>query len=156
MREVEKVSLFDVKGQMKVNNILYECGKYMASTYNLHHWDNSRFKNVIIILLCLLKNDVFLVFDEGKEIATFQTKKINDVLRFEKLATRPNCMSKGIGSFCLEEIEKQAKSKECKRIRMEVYSPSVHAVDFYIHRGFAIVGEKKTLKYSEFEMERKI
>lgn len=59
MYEVKRVSLINLSGQFKVNNILYDCGKDMAKKYDLHHWDNSHFKNLIIVVLCELKNAVY-------------------------------------------------------------------------------------------------
>ena len=87
---VKKLSKFDVFSLNDVCSILYECGKDMAKKYDLHHWDNSYIKNIIVVFLCVLKNDIYIVFDnDGKTIATFQLNKTNDILCFQKLATRP-------------------------------------------------------------------
>lgn len=154
MYTIKKVAFFDIVKQLKVNKILYDCGKYMAKKYDLHHWDNSHFKNFIIVLLCEIKNNVYLIYEDGKAIATFQTKRVKEVLKFEKLATSPNCMAKGIGTYCLKVIEQQANDLGCKKINMEVYSSSQHAIDFYLHRGYVVTSKTKTLKYSEIIMEK--
>lgn len=156
MYQVQKIGLFNIPGQIKVNNILFACGKDMAKKYDLHHWDNTHFKNFIIVALCELKNSVYLVTEDGKSVATFQTKKNDDTLRFEKLACSPELAGKGIGSYCMSCIEKMAKKMNCKRVVMEVYSPSKHALDFYLHRGYVVCGETKTLKYFEVKMEKKL
>lgn len=55
MYRIKKISILNLIGQNKINNILFDCGKDMAKKYDLHHWDNSHLKNFIIILLCELK-----------------------------------------------------------------------------------------------------
>ena len=152
--KVKKISILNLIGQFKVNRILFDCGKDMAMKYNLYHWDNSCFKNFIIVLLCELKNTVYLVEDNGMPIATFQIKISHDAVRFEKLACSPKYAGKGIGSYCVNYIEEITKKANCNRVCMEVYSPSQHAIDFYIHRGYRICGRTETRKYSEVIMEK--
>lgn len=41
----------------------------------------------------------------------------------------------------------------CIKLR-KVYAPSKHALDFYLHRGYKVCGNTKTLKYSEIRMEK--
>lgn len=156
MYEVKKIGLLNLSGQLKVNNILFDCGKDMANKFDLHHWENSHFKNFIIIAMCELKNTVYLVTDKGDPIATFQTKKIGKMMRFEKLASLPQNSGKGVGTFCIKKIENIAKEAGCDKVCMEVYSPSQHALDFYLHRGYIVCGETRTLKYSEVKMEKRL
>lgn len=154
MYKVKKIGIFNLLGQIKVNNILFDCGKDMAKKYDLHHWDNSHFKNFIIVALCELKNTVYLVSKNGNPVATFQTKRIDKIMRFEKLACSPKFADKGIGSYCMTYIEEMALKMGCDIVCMEVYSTSQHALDFYIHRGYKLCGETNTLKYSEVKMEK--
>lgn len=156
MYKVQKIGLFNIGGQIKINNILFECGKDMVKKYDLHHWDNSHFKNFIIIFLCELKNSVYLVTEGRKPIATFQIKQVDKVIRFEKLACFPEYSGKGVGSYCMNYIEKIAQNRGCEKVVMEVYSPSQHALNFYLHKSYEICGETKTLKYSEVKMEKHI
>lgn len=72
-----------------MSDILYECGKDMADKYDLHHWDNSHIKNWLIIALCALRNNIYLVYSGEIPIATFQTRKVEQSLLFQKLATTP-------------------------------------------------------------------
>lgn len=154
MYTVRKISILNLLGQFKVNNILFDCGKDMAMKYNLHHWENSHFKNFIIVMLCELKNTVYLVEDKGHPIATFQIKILDKTIHFEKLACSPQYAGKGIGSYCIGYIEELAVKTKCNKVCMEVYSPSQHALDFYIHRGYKICGKTETRKYSELKMEK--
>ena len=91
MYKIKKVGLFDFSGQIRVNSILYNCGKDMAKKYDLHHWDNSHFKNFIIVVLCVLKNSVYLVSEEDNFVATFQTRKVGEMFRFENLHVCQRC-----------------------------------------------------------------
>lgn len=89
MYQVSKLSKFNIVGLKKVSDILYECGKDMAKKYHLYHWDNSYIKNYIIVALCTMKNDIYLVYSERTPTATFQTRKIEQSFLFQKLATTP-------------------------------------------------------------------
>lgn len=150
----EKVSAFSIEKLMHIEKILYRCGKDMAQKENLRHWDNSHLKNLIIVALCVLKNTLYLVSADGVPAATFQTKKIGEKYRFQKLATDPDFSGRGIGSFCMSEIEKQAADAGCKTVTLEVYEKSLHAKAFYEHRGYTVTDRISTLKYSELVMEK--
>ena len=156
MYSVRKLSKCNIAGLKKVSDILYECGKDMKKKYGLHHWDNSHIKNYIIIALCALKNDIYLVCNEKTPVATFQVRKKKQSLLFQKLATAPAFSGKGIGSYCLTEIERLAKENACAEVICEVYDKSEHAKSFYEHRGYAIYGATETLKYKEWQMRKEI
>ena len=151
---VKQISPFSIHRLMQVENILFKCGKNMAEEQNLHHWDNSHIKNAVIVCLCALKNKIYLVFDDVTPIATYQTKVIGDNFRFQKLATTPDFSGRGIGSFCMREIERQASNSGCKSVCCEVYDKSTHAINFYKHKGYVVVGKEETLKYTELIMEK--
>ena len=156
MYSVCKLKILSVLGLKKASDILYECGKDMANKYNLHHWDNSHIKNWIIIALCSLKNDIYLVYNGEIPVATFQTRKIKKSLLFQKLATLPVFSGKGIGSYCLSEIERVAKENGCTEVVCEVYDKSEHAKSFYEHRGYATYGTTETLKYKELKLRKEL
>ena len=128
----------------------------MAEKYDLHHWDNSHLKNWVIVALCALKNDVYLVFNEKRPVATFQIRKTEHSILFQKLATSPDFAGGGIGSFCLNEIEKLGKAKDCKEAICEVYDKSEHAVNFYENRGYVVYGTAETLKYRELKLKKEL
>ncbi len=138
----------------KVASILNACGKDMAEKYDLHHWDNSYFKSFVIVIMCAIKNDVYLLYNGDKAVATFMTKKQKDSLHFEKLGTLPSESGCGIGSLCMDKIEEIAKQGGCEKVVMEVYEPSQHAISFYEHRGYKMAGTTETLKYKEIRMEK--
>lgn len=156
MYTLKKVGKLDIPKLNAVAQILNACGKDMAKKYDLHHWNNPYIKTLIIVALCDLKNTIYLIYDGTKPVATFMTKRNGDALHFEKLGTLPSESGKGIGSFCMKKIEELAKEADCKKVVMEVYEPSQHAISFYEHKGYVTVGLTDTLKYREVKMEKRI
>lgn len=152
--KIKRVHIYEVKKALTVAQILYRCGKDMANRYSLHHWDNPMIKSCVIVFLCLLKNQIYLVMDSGNAIATFQLKKLEDTLFFEKLAVIPEEAGKGYGSYCMKLIEAKAKKMGCGKVRMEVYDKSKHAIAFYMCKGYSQVGEIDTIKYTDLIMEK--
>lgn len=149
-----RVSVFSFSRLIQVERILYESGKNMVINEGLHHWDNSHFKNLLIMCLCILRNHIFLVLDDGSSVATFQTKKTEDKMTFSKFAVKPDCSKHGIGSYCMHAIERLAVNEGCRSVCCEVYDKSSKALAFYEHRGFMTVGRKSTVKYSELILEK--
>ena len=156
MYKVCRLHVWNLLKLLSVSDILYKCGKDMAEKYDLHHWDNSHFKNWIIVALCILKNRVYLVYDGKQAIATFQTRKIGHAYLFQKLATLPGFSGAGVGSFCLNEIEKMGRALGCREIMCEVYEKSEHAKSFYLKRGFTVCGTTETLKYKELKLKKEL
>lgn len=155
--KIKKISSFNLVAMKQLSDILYACGKDMAIKYNLHHWDNNRIKTFMIAIYSSLKNDTFLVEDENKRnIATFQVYIKNKKLHFGKLVTYPLYSGKGVGSYCMKSIENLAWERGCNQICMEVYDKSLHALDFYMHKGYQKCGEVKILKYTEIKMKKTI
>ena len=145
-----KISCFNLVALNKVSGILYRCGKDMAHKQGLHHWDNTKLKTFLIVLLCVLKNKIYLVYNTEKQaVATFQVKRTGEILHFSKLATDPYFSKQGIGSYCMQTIEQMASASGCTEICMEVYDKSNHARAFYEHRGYVVSGTLETLKYTE-------
>lgn len=156
MLDIKKVSKNNISDLNKAAKILNACGKDMAEKYDLHHWDNLYIKSLMIVGMCALKNDVYMIYDGLKPVATFMTMKNGDTLHFEKLGTLPAESGKGIGSFCMTKIEESARQAGCTKVAMEVYEPSQHAISFYEHKGYKKVGTTDTLKYKEIKMEKSI
>ena len=154
VNKVSKINIFQLN---KVRYILHLAGKDMSAKYGLNHWNNSFFKDCIIIILCCLKNEIYIVRNqENVIVATFQIHLINEDLCFEKLATHPLLLGKGIGSFCINEIETIAKNKKCKNVICEVFDKSQHAIDFYQNKGYSIYDTIDTLKYKEYKMKKEL
>lgn len=153
---VKKIGVTDIKGLLAVSYILYKCGKDMAHKLDLHHWNNPYIKSFVIVCICSLKNSVYLVSNEKEKVATFQVRQQGEKLYFEKLATSPSDYGKGIGSFCMNQIEEIALKKGCKKVCMEVYSLSQHAIKFYEYHGYITNKVESTLKYKIIKMEKNL
>ena len=156
MYKLEKVGKLNIPKLWAVAQILNKCGKDMAEKYDLHHWDNSFIKSLAIVGICNLKNNIYLLCDVARPVATFMTKHNGTSLHFEKLGTTPTESGKGVGSYCMTKIEDRAKEAGCNKVVMEVYEPSRHAISFYEHKGYKRVGMTDTLKYKEIKMEKDI
>ena len=52
------------------------------------------------------KNNIYLIKSHNTVVATFQIKKIEGELHLEKLAIIPKYQGKGIGTYCIDAIEK--------------------------------------------------
>lgn len=153
---VEKINLFNINAMIDRAKILFDCGKNMAND-GLNHWNNGMVKTLLISVYSSFGNNVYIVRDnENNCVATFQTKISNESLHFAKLATKPSCSGKGIGSFCIKIIEKYAIESGCKKINLEVYDKSQHAIEFYMHKGYKKCGETRTFKYTEILMEKNL
>lgn len=156
MLQYKRVHLWNISGLLKVLGILDRCGKDMAKKYALHHWDNSFVKNLAIVGMCALKNKIWLVLEDGRAVATFQTSKKDQRLSLQKLGTDPSHAGKGIGLFCMQTVEQMAKNANCKAVCLEVYAASTYAIGFYENRGYRCVGKVSTLKYSELKMQKNL
>lgn len=155
MYSIHAVSVFNIPDLCRVERILYRCGKDMAERYNLFHWNHSHIKNMAVVALCALKNRIYLVRDSSdKAIATYQTKITEDTLLFSKLATDPAFAGKGVGTFCMESIERMAAEKSCHNVCLEVYDQSRHAIRFYKNRGYVECGSVRTRKHTALKMKK--
>lgn len=96
MYSVRRVKKWNIAGLLMVSNILFTCGKNMAQQYDLHHWDNAHIKNWLVVALCALKNDIYLVYDQHTPVATFQTRRVDRSMLFQKLATLRNMKAEGL------------------------------------------------------------
>ena len=137
MYTLTRVGLFDVARLNKVASILNACGKDMERKLGLRYWDNSYLKTFVIVGLCALKNQIFLLYDGSRPVATFMTRVCKDGLHFQKLATAPS-------------------ESGLQKVAMEVYEASKHAIAFYEHRGYRSAGVTNTLKYREIKMEKSL
>lgn len=94
--------------------------------------------------------------DPKTAVATFQVRKMGNSLFFQKLATAPDFAGSGIGSFCLNEIERTGRECGCTDLICEVYDQSKHAITFYENKGFCVYGTDETLKYNVLKLIKKL
>lgn len=156
MFTVCKIKKYDIVKLMKISKILYDCGKDMAQKNNLHHWNVSRLKMFLIVMLYNLDNDTYLVYDGKILKATFQVKQSDNVLAFQKLATAPQYSGGGLGTFCLQEIERIAEKRGCKEIICDVYDKNVNVKEFYEKRGYYVYDTGATRNYTILKLKKEI
>ena len=156
MYSVQRLKRLSIKKFFSVVRILHKCGKDMAKNQGLMHWNNSYLKTCVIVALCVLKNDVYLVYDGKAPVATFQVRLNNGSVVFQKLATSPEYAGRGIGRRCLFEIERIGRAGGCNSVLCEVYDKSEHAIRFYEKCGFIECGTEKTRKYSQIKMRKQL
>lgn len=154
MLSVHKISPLNLPAFWETAKILSDCGDDMYQKYNISHWKNSVLKSFLIVIYSMVRytRKVMGVYDGDTMIGTYQISKVNDSLCFGKLAISPSCSGQGFGTYCIEQMTKQAIECGCKKLQCEVYIHSQHALDFYLHKGFVEEGICKTLKYTEIKL----
>lgn len=140
----------------RVFRILRKCGYNMVKKF-LFHWIPSYSRKKI-------RRDceryvVVLVHDENFDdyTSTFQmyvNKEGNLYVR--KIATLPKYEGKGIGRNNLRYMESFAQQQGCPKICLDVYVRSKGAIGFYRHNGFYEVGTKRSIRFKELVMEKRI
>lgn len=87
-------------------------------------------------------NSEFLVADDGSQLGgvAFATFSADDkTVMLHQLYVRPGRQGQGIGSLLLDEIE--SCFPDADKLRLEVEEANEKAVAFYLHQGFAKVGQ---------------
>lgn len=161
---LKRISFLDVPSLLRIVSILQKCGVDMYEKYGLSHWKNSYIKTLFVICFCILKRmKLYGVYNDAKQmVATFQvlltlgSEGEGSKLYFGKLAVSPECGGKGIGSYCLDMMEHIAKQNGACSLTCEVYDKSEFALTFYLKKGFEIVGQKNSLKYTQVVLEKSI
>src|SRR5699024_430383 len=81
------------------------------------------------------------------------TKKIAEISKF---ATLPEAEGKGIGKRSMNFIEDYCRDRNTTKITLEVYDKSINAINFYLNRGFIIIGSKPTNHFTVNIMEKEL
>lgn len=136
--------------------ILFRSGIKMAKQF-LFHWIPPYSKRAIR-KACDSKYVVIVKDHDLDEFtSTFQMSvRDNNSLYVGKIATDPKFEGKGIGNANMLFMEQFAKGKGCSSIKLDVYVKSKHAIKFYEKNGFIIVGTKRSIRFKEYIMEKKL
>lgn len=139
-----------------VYRILLRCGFNMAKKF-LFHWIPPYSKRAIR-RDCGTKQVVIVKDSQRQEYtSTFQMHLAGGkCLYTSKIATDPKFEGRGIGKANMLYIESFAKDNGCENIRLEVYVKSSRAVQFYERNGFSIVGTKRSIRFKEYIMDKKL
>lgn len=156
--KIKQVSYYQLRSLWTISKLISSCGYDMYNKYGLKHWYNSEIKTFLIILykLCTTHQRIFIVLQDKNTVATFQTEKRGHNYYFSKLAVLPRVSGNGIGGECINVLTKQAKELGCEYLTCEVYEKSLHALKFYLNKGFVQDGVKKTRKYVEYKLIKRI
>jgi GNAT superfamily N-acetyltransferase len=133
--------------------ILADCGVDMRERIGLSHWippyPLTRLRHDVV------KGNVYEVAVADETIATFTIDDdspdyVGDVLwaaegepgiYVTRLAVRPVFQGRGIGSSCMEWIERHAGSSGARSVRLDAHSKHEALLRFYRRRGYAARGE---------------
>lgn len=165
----ERVYSDDNKGILEIYEIIKACGEHMYQEYGLVHWKTPY--PIESIKKDSEQKEVYLVKDTntGKYVHTFQlefrnrwfenSKKHDDEKKLKiafinKFATHPKVSGKGVGKLSMQYIENYCRKNGVSKLCLDVYDKSKHAIQFYINRGFIIVGSKPTKHFNVLLMEK--
>lgn len=100
----------------------------------------------ISILESELKNEnsnYFIVRDNCQIIAFGGFWESVDDVHLTNIVVKKTCRNKGVGSFLLEELIKQARLTKKQSFTLEVNENNTNAKKLYLKYGFKIVGMRK-------------
>jgi GNAT superfamily N-acetyltransferase len=144
-----------------VYEIIKLCGEDMFHRLGLFHWKNPY--PIEDIMKNCIEADVYLIKDKqiNQYVHTFHLKFIianidEHTAIISKFATLPQFAGKGIGKLSLEFIENICKNKGVKKLSLDVYEKSEHAINFYKNNDFEIVGTKHTKHFKVYIMEKQL
>ncbi len=139
-----------------VYRILLRCSVMLARHF-LFHWIPP-YSRSAIRRDCLSKF-VVITKDASRDVytSTFQMQKCDDGSLFVgKIATDPKFEGQGIGKANMLFMERFAREKGCKSVRLDVYVRSSRAIQFYEESGFEIIGTKRSIRFKLYKMEKKL
>lgn len=156
----------------EVYEIIRSCGEDMFLNQGLTHW-RTPYPVEAIINDCNERR-VFIArdIDLNKYVHTFQLKLIPsdtlceslDQMHYDrivpgsalisKFATIPLATGKGIGKQSMNFIEDFCYQNGVFRLCLDVYEKNKNAIQFYMNRGFAIIGTKPTKYFTVYIMEK--
>lgn len=156
----KKVTSGDRDDIHAIYNILKACGENMFNRYGLEHWINPYTEKSIE--RDTENKEVYIVSLDNRKIATFMISKTKSeyfsdetpAVYISKVATLPEEEGKGIGGKCIDFIEARALTETVSRIRLDVYTKSERAINFYKNKGFIVTDEKPTRRFSVYCMEK--
>lgn len=128
--------------------ILVACGLDMQAHFGLSHWAPA-------YPLHLMQRDaaagyVYAVREGERAIATFtitpqppsyydQTiwhESCAKALYLHRLAVLPAEQGRGLGRWCMEQVETLARTEGCAAVRFDAYDQHIRLFAFYLHLGY--------------------
>lgn len=98
--------------------------------------------------------EVFAVYDEGALVGTFTlgadppepypascwADAAHEAVYLNKLAIAPGQQRRGLGRWCMEQIEGLARERACRAVRFDALARNVPLLGFYDHLGYRRCG----------------
>lgn len=140
----------DTAAMQDIIRIHKECGEKMFLENGLLHWADALPLSYVKELS--LKRETYVVKQNGATVAFFSCGVGNSqyfepddtAMMVGKFATSPELWKRGIGSFCMEWMKREAKKRGLKKLRTTVYTKSEDAVRFLQRCGFVKIYERAT------------
>jgi len=132
-----------------IYNLMVRCGEHMHTQYSLDHWypymDEKTFINKI------KGKKLYGVYRDGIPIASFNVSTeprdyyfdslwnfpAKKALYLGQLATDPALQSRGIGKWCMEQVEMIASELKCTAVRFDAIEMHPWLKNFYMSLGYS-------------------
>lgn len=148
-RQITEVNTLDIAAMVDVANESYKEHylhlwkdngvQYMAQTISESVFKEWVYDNSSIFLKVKSKNEIagYIKLNKNLDLnGNLSSKHIE----LEKIHLLQNYSGNGLGTFCMEEIERIATRENVKTIWLKVMAKS-KAVQFYLKNGFEIIGK---------------
>jgi len=153
---IQRASTDDIQS---LHQILIACGLDLNKRFGLSHWIPPNYP-LEQMIQDGMENEVYAVIINGDLVGTF-TLEITTIVPYSyakygkivwqisnimavyvhKLAILPTWQGKGLGSKCIQAIEKLAIDRSCYSVRLDGVKTHSNLLSFYKNRGYQPVGE---------------
>lgn len=133
--------------------LIVSCGEDMWRRLGLDHWKPPI--PVEMFREYARTKEVFAVEDDGELVATFTigseapepyplsswAEVSHTAIYLNKLAIHPHLQQKGLGRWCMNEIERLAAARGCQAVRFDALMRNAPLLGFYDHLGYRRCGD---------------
>jgi len=153
---IRRVSVADVA---PLHQILIACGLELKERFGLSHWIGANY-TLEEMLKDAVEMEVYALTIGENLVGTFTLETISTVphsyikygnihwqvsdalaVYVHKLAVLPNWQGQGLGTWCLQAIERLAADRGCRAVRLDAVKTHRKLLSFYESRGYQKVGE---------------
>lgn len=133
--------------------LIEACGEDMWRRLGLDHWKPPIPKEMFREYA--RSKEVFAVHDEGTLVGTFTlgsdppepyptscwADASHKAIYLNKLAIAPGQQRRGLGRWCMEQVERLARGRACRAVRFDALTRNVPLLGFYDHLGYRRCGD---------------
>ena len=153
---IHRVTVSDVP---PLHQILVACGRDLKERFGLSHW-----MPMVYPLESMLKDamslEVYAVTNGATQVGTFMLETTSTVpmsyikygnihwqvkapsaVYVHKLAVVPAWQGQGLGTWCLQTVERLAVQRGCSAVRLDAVKTHPKLLSFYARQGYQQVGE---------------